>query len=283
VSEDVLVRQKGGNMKKKIFFIGVVFLILIGIGLSNTVEENYSNALKAIDEWVQSIPTQNYHELNTNELFQYKLKIENTSYENEYLVYKFIYDNIDDNEFIYEKNIYNKKSLIYYMLKSYVSCYKEHKEEIINPSEMLQLAYDEYTNSNNEEEQINWLAVFMEYISFYGGSYKYEKDFIDNLSKNSYTIVIELVNTYMLLSNHLLETNEDVVMNIGYYFSKTGIFASFANLQARMLNRLVEFSETWHNFLKQENKDRIVSYMLEYYPDADQTVKIYSLLNTSQE
>ena len=281
MGEDVLVRQKGGNMKKRIFFIGVVFLILIGIGLSNTVEENYSNALKAIDKWLTSLDKNTFVEATSQELFNWKLKIESAEdIAEKFLAFVDIYKEIGDKEFVYDDWIYNRNSLMYRKIVNYGN-YAYYKKTFYkgSPSIFLRETYDYYKNNIvSKEEQYEWLHAYMTFLDFSG--WRTNKDvFIKKLTTDSYPIVEDILKQYMILTKYFLENNTEVILNVGYYYSQTGIMWSSKSETESALEELTKVVKGWAEYFKPDIKNNILSFIMDEFPETDQAVQIYAALN----
>lgn len=272
------------NTEELFFYSNLEGLIPIkNLHIQNyNIDELYNESIVFINKWINSIPKDQYQKASEDQVFMWKVELEelDNNYDR-YIYYNELKKEIENKEFKYEHEIYNKKSLkyrsIYPYTKYFSKSYNENLEIKISPSEFLRDNYNYYkSNINSKKEQFTWLEKFMSFLS--SDPYNGDKEFYNSIVQNDYEIIQEILRNYITLGKYFLENEPDFITNATVYYSDSTLFSSQSDAE-NILHHLEDFSDALKPYLKQEEKEIILNYALPKYQNNDYAVKIYSILS----
>lgn len=262
---------------RKVFTLVLVIVLIFSFGIfaqnqEDSTKNAYQKVVKAINEWVETTPKQEYKEVESDQLFQWKLKLEeNTFGYGRYKVLEELLKKIEDREFSYNMGIYNSKSIRYFQLNQYSMYYrkaKQRSEDPVDPNNFLLQKYEYYQSYiESKQEQWLWLSGF---ISFLSSSYA------ESIANENYDILSQILNQYIFLTKHYLEKNPDKLMKASDLYSTASTFAQ-ATVDL-ILRNLHAFSASAGSYLEEEERKLILNFVLPKYKDRDMAVKIYKAL-----
>lgn len=247
--------------------------------------ELYEIAIASIDNWLDSIPENQYQKATEDEIFRWKVMIEKNQGLGLFLTYYELLGEINQKEFIYENKIFNQKTIRYYQLFKYPDYFlsqADFSKIKVKPEKLLKTSYDYYRkNINKKEEQLAWLKQFMSFLSYYKHLINH-KFYIEKINETNYDIVANILNQYIIISKYYLtkeSINIPLIFLYTYNKNKPFITIGLGNNENSILEVLYHFSDTWKEYLKSEDKKTILNFVLPKYQDSDYAVKIYSVLS----
>lgn len=187
----------------------LIFSILIPASADKNSDDYFSQAIYAIENWLESIPDKQYKSAASDEVFKWKVELEKCSFDNykKFVLYNKMLNEIGNKQFKYQRYIFNNKTLIYYQLDKYSNYYTDYwdhnegSEEPVSPTHFLKETYQFYINNvETKEEQWDWINQFITLVSY--SYYGAEEQYIASLRRESYNTVLEVLKQYIVLSKY---------------------------------------------------------------------------------
>ncbi|MFW6015094.1 MAG: hypothetical protein ACOCRK_01500 [bacterium] len=278
-------------MKRKVSLILLIMILSFNV-LAAETEDLYSEAIQSINNWIESIPKDQYRSATDNEIFMWKVEIENSGgvswdSESSYSILEKLANEIGNKQFIYENITFNKNSINFFQLQNYIKFYNYSYSDIPKPDDFFIETLEYYKgNISSVNEQWEWLYGFLQMLSFQEyytsatlGPGTKNENFLNNL-KSEYDNVLSVVNLYIILGDDLLTNNPTPILKSGRLYYDYAVNTYGRNLEVNVfLGQLYNFVYHWQDILSEDDKKRILNQVVPKYQNNDFAVKIYSLLN----
>ena len=274
------------TLKKMIIFTLVIFLFssfVIPIKNQDKLNKHdYQIFSKIINEIIN---INNFYsiEASDDKFLNWKLDLDQywcNDYK-KFILFSKLSDDIGNSQFEYDNFIYNKKTIAYYQLECYTEYYSDYLDyndtldNLIRPSQYLKETYSYYQNNiKNQEEKWDWVNSFMKVINFSS----FGEEYISSLYKNNYSTVIKILSEYLGLADYFLSNDPAVIKNTGYYYANFTSLTPTTTTLNDVFGRLYNFSDSWSEYLNQEEKDLILNFVIPKYQNNPYADRIYSTL-----
>lgn len=263
--------------------LSVVIMLTVSffnISFASQSEETvkaHQKAIQAIENWLNKIPKERYEKAQSEDIFQWKLSIEENQDKCErFQLYNKLLEEIGNKKFVYNASIFNTKTIRYYQLSLYYSCYKSQGG--VEPSQFLSSIYSFYKGHiNSKNEQWIWLDQFLSFLG--GGRFGEDRPKLSSeLASNSYGVISNMLKEYLFISDHIVKNNSELIKNKDIFYTENpGAWATY-NSENVVLKRIYNFVKMFQGYLKESEKEAIKKFLLPTYQEQDYTVKIYSIL-----
>lgn len=257
-------------MRRFALLLCLVATALLFSSGANEVNE-YEIMIQAINEWLDSKEPAVFESADKEEIFEWKVAIEKTSYGERFYTFSTILHEIGDKTFSYNYANYNASSLRVEMLRLYPEA-RKRKPQVEKPALFLEDMYSYYLRVvSSRQEQMLWLENFLWFFEELNDE---ESAFV---FENHPQIVEDVLRQYLALAKVFLDGEESDLWDFDNVYKRMSTIIGNTELcRNELLEPLSMFVKSpLFGHLSEKYTDTIINFIVPDYTDIDTAVEIY--------